>query len=1059
MLVMCSSSWSEDKPVIWLGSGSQSGAYYPFAEKIKNILGDAGLEIMNVTTSGSYDNLKQIAQNKLDAAIVQNDIAYYTFEGKRGYNQFSGFGVALPLFSEYLQIIVRKDSEIRTLSGLRGRRINLGSKASGGYLNARDVLDAISLQSDTDYEALNMSTKEALSKLMKGEVDVVMYTGASVPKSDLAKDGNIRLLSLPPDIISKLKTKHSYYSSDQIETMHGNNITTVSLTAYLVLRNGVDEKKVFTLMNGLIDGWDKLSSVGRYNLLSLDQMKLALLRSPVPFHSSVKKVLIRKKFIESDTWLSISVAISVIIVAVIWWLFVRRRAYYDRLGSTHEVSGFWSYRIGVFLRYVFILVVVAVVSSVVLFAIISSVQYFEAEHARQHALADPFASLSSYQTAIWMWGWMAGREGGIYPASDFGQILVAFPPAVGFMALVISIILSWMRHADRKMDAKQGASIYPVKHHVLICGWNEKVPGIIYNLTSRDAPERKKVVVIAEIDEDTPLAKYPFPRRLVKYYRGDSADYRVLKAAYAECADTAIIVAGFKKREARNIGSVLTTLALSSLRKQGCGESRLFVGAELLYAENRELFEDCDIDALICSNVIVERLLAQACINKYAVGCYLDLITHDSHCELYAKSVSELLDVRVFSVFWQNITHNRYRLAFSIFFHGIWGYLKTFMGKQISKLKGLVSFKAAHSEQSTDCNKLKIGELRAELIAHGITPVATKNGSERSAFVGQRFNSDEYSLCINENEGMELHPDDIVLYISEEKDDIYSAVWSDSIRQASAEHEVLSIQQKKEDDLNIVLVGDVNRCRIVASQLDATGLSVTWNIVTDCNLSNERSDKSRTKYVESLCSREILTGCFDDVPTTIIILPKNTEEMQSGNIHKESLREFDSRTLMIIRLLRKEFPKENGSPCIIAEMMGRTNHRLFENAGADVVIPSNIIVERMLSKLAFGYGHVNDFLIATLAYDDDVFLDSYCLSFDDSPCHGKTFTQLLDCMPNGWQLFGVYPLDEVIREKLMNNVGDFDHHFLASPAHADRFNYLSQVGDVLMVLRPKVKSK
>lgn len=118
-----------------------------------------------------------------------------------------------------------------------------------------------------------------------------------------------------------------------------------------------------------------------------------------------------------------------------------------------------------------------------------------------------------------------------------------------------------------------------------------------------------------------------------------------------------------------------------------------------------------------------------------------------------------------------------------------------------------------------------------------------------------------------------------------------------------------------------------------------------------------------------------------------------------------------------------------------------------------MIIPSNILVERMLTKLAFRYGHVNDFLIAVLAYDDRVYLDYFTLPADEPRWHGQTFTQLLNGMPEGYQLLGIYPSDVEIQKRLKNSVGDFDRHFIASPAHANRFNYCSQAGDIGMILR------
>ena len=71
-------------------------------------------------SEGSVDNLSRMQNGELDIAIVQNDIAYYIYEGIRGYESFTGFTAGAPLFAEYVQLLVRdgNDKAVRIVYSL-----------------------------------------------------------------------------------------------------------------------------------------------------------------------------------------------------------------------------------------------------------------------------------------------------------------------------------------------------------------------------------------------------------------------------------------------------------------------------------------------------------------------------------------------------------------------------------------------------------------------------------------------------------------------------------------------------------------------------------------------------------------------------------------------------------------------------------------------------------------------------------------------------------------------------------------------------------------------------
>ena len=92
------SSAQDNAMIIDVGSASRSGAYHLFVEKLKKIARSNGLSITNVSTQGSQENIQLLEDSRLDAALVQNDIAYYSYYDRKNPNH--SFQTALPLFPD-----------------------------------------------------------------------------------------------------------------------------------------------------------------------------------------------------------------------------------------------------------------------------------------------------------------------------------------------------------------------------------------------------------------------------------------------------------------------------------------------------------------------------------------------------------------------------------------------------------------------------------------------------------------------------------------------------------------------------------------------------------------------------------------------------------------------------------------------------------------------------------------------------------------------------------------------------------------------------------------------
>jgi uncharacterized protein len=158
-----------------IGTGGTAGTYFPLGGAFAEIWNNS-IEGVNATaqsTGASVANINLLYDGKVEVVIVQNDIAWYAYNGK---NMFEGQafeklrGLAT-MYSEPLQIVTT-DESIKSVADLKGKRIAVGAIGSGVEANARQIIAAAGLDFDKDIDAKFLSFSEASAGLKDKQVDV-----------------------------------------------------------------------------------------------------------------------------------------------------------------------------------------------------------------------------------------------------------------------------------------------------------------------------------------------------------------------------------------------------------------------------------------------------------------------------------------------------------------------------------------------------------------------------------------------------------------------------------------------------------------------------------------------------------------------------------------------------------------------------------------------------------------------------------------------------------------------------------------------------------------------
>lgn len=161
---------------ITMTSGPNGSIFQANAEKYRKILARNGVKLKILTSEGSQQNLKRLANPsfRVDAGFVQG--------GVTGGLKIDGLVSLGSISYQPLLIFYRGDKTIDLLSGLAGRRLAIGAEGSGTRTLALTLLAANGIEPGGGTVLLDMEADDAITALTAGKVDAVflMSDSASV---------------------------------------------------------------------------------------------------------------------------------------------------------------------------------------------------------------------------------------------------------------------------------------------------------------------------------------------------------------------------------------------------------------------------------------------------------------------------------------------------------------------------------------------------------------------------------------------------------------------------------------------------------------------------------------------------------------------------------------------------------------------------------------------------------------------------------------------------------------------------------------------------------------
>ena len=262
---------NEEKTVdkVVLATGGPTGTYYAYGMAMGTILAEkTGIKVDAISTGASKANIQSIQLGEVDMAVVQNDVMYYAYTGTDLFTgeQTQDFSAMAILYPELCQIIASKESGIKTVADLAGKRVSVGDAGSGVEFNAKQILEAYGIDMDADIQKQNLGFGPSADALRDGKIDA-FFCVAGIPTTaitDLAMGTDITVVAVEDDKFASLKEKYGFYTQQPVPagTYAGmeEDVMTVAVMATYIVDNDLPEKAVYDLTKAMFENKDAIAA-------------------------------------------------------------------------------------------------------------------------------------------------------------------------------------------------------------------------------------------------------------------------------------------------------------------------------------------------------------------------------------------------------------------------------------------------------------------------------------------------------------------------------------------------------------------------------------------------------------------------------------------------------------------------------------------------------------------------------------------------------------------------------------------------------------------------------
>ena len=264
---------AQPRRLVTIASGWVVGVYYPLAGAMSRIAytaKDLNIRATVEASGASVANAQLIASGDADFALLQNDIAFYAFNGAT-LPAFKGkpvrnMGGVFTIYPELIHVVATHASGVRALRDLRGKRVAIGPPGSGTEQNALQIFEVYGLKESDLARLERVDAAAASDQLKEGRVDAAFFTTGlgSAVLVDTFLSGKVTIVPIDSVPVEVLRKQYPFYTLERIpaNTYRGQEreVVTPAVMAMLVARSDLPDDLVYRFTRAIFDNLPQFHS-------------------------------------------------------------------------------------------------------------------------------------------------------------------------------------------------------------------------------------------------------------------------------------------------------------------------------------------------------------------------------------------------------------------------------------------------------------------------------------------------------------------------------------------------------------------------------------------------------------------------------------------------------------------------------------------------------------------------------------------------------------------------------------------------------------------------------
>lgn len=268
-LMLSGPAMAAQKTIVTIGTGGVTGVYYPTGGSICRLVNKGkkkhGVRCSVESTGGSVYNINTIRAGELEMGVAQSDWQYHAYHGTSKFKSkgpFKGLRAIFSVHPEPFTVVARKDSGIRNVMDMKGKRINIGNPGSGQRGTMEVLMGALGWDKSSFKLASELKASEQSKALCDNKIDAMVYTvghpSGSIKEATTTCDSV--LVNITGSAVEKLIDDNDFYRSATIPggMYRGNDADTKTfgVGATFVTSTATPDHVIYTVVKSVFENFD-----------------------------------------------------------------------------------------------------------------------------------------------------------------------------------------------------------------------------------------------------------------------------------------------------------------------------------------------------------------------------------------------------------------------------------------------------------------------------------------------------------------------------------------------------------------------------------------------------------------------------------------------------------------------------------------------------------------------------------------------------------------------------------------------------------------------------------